>query len=900
MSENHPDPRSQDKSPLARLSWLFGWVQLAIIWERFWRSLWPSLTVAGLFISIALFDLLPELPYWMHWMVLAVFLAVFASRLRLIGKVDYAVTEKQIRDRIEKDSGLAHRPLTALKDNVVSGRSGTRNEILASEALWHTHQTRAAEQLTRVKAPVPKPGLAARDLFGARFAVLLIAVIAIFNANGSVMERLHRALLPTPAMAATAAIEFDIWITPPSYTGLAPLFLDTPVAQTLADAGSLDQQPPTVIAQPEVLKIPVESGMLVQVSGSGAVPELRIGTRSIAVDRVGTDTDNLDFRAEDKFVDQDQSATHLKLMVGEQLLAEWPIRVVQDQPPVVELAEPPKRTRRASLELTFEAKDDFSVKDVWAEMALPGQKAGASAEQQIRFDLTATGFGTPQATGRGERDYSAHRWAGLPILITLFAKDSAGQIGKSDPVETVLPARTFNHPVARALVEIRKDLNRPSIGVVEQSMETLLGLLQRPVHFSHDTVVFLSMSVARSRLRSNQSQASVLSVQKMLWETALRIEDGAFSIAERDLREIQERLAEAMRENAPSEEIDRLMDELQQALNKYMQALAEHMERQGLSEMPMDPNMRTMESMDLQDMVNRARELAKTGAMDAAKQMLSQLNRMLEGLQNGAARPRQNQEMAKAREMMNKLRDLAQRQQKLMDKTFRQSQTDPGAQSRQTQRPPGAMRPGQMPGQQQSPQSGRPNQQGKGQQPNGQRGEGEPQSAEAMRRQQDALRKELGRMMLQMDEMLGAIPPGLGQAERSMKGAGKSLGEGDATGAVPQQADALEKLQQGMESAAEQMAQRMQGQGQGMGIGMGMRPGGPRGGQRRGNNRDPFGRQNGEGQFGSVNDDNTIKVPSEREIYRAREIMDELHRRSGESDRQKPERDYIDRLLRRF
>ena len=36
------------------------------------------------------------------------------------------------------------------------------------------------------------------------------------------------------------------------------------------------------------------------------------------------------------------------------------------------------------------------------------------------------------------------------------------------------------------------------------------------------------------------------------------------------------------------------------------------------------------------------------------------------------------------------------------------------------------------------------------------------------------------------------------------------------------------------------------------------------------------------------------------ELQRAREIMDELRRRAGERQRPKFERDYIDRLLRRF
>ena len=43
-----------------------------------------------------------------------------------------------------------------------------------------------------------------------------------------------------------------------------------------------------------------------------------------------------------------------------------------------------------------------------------------------------------------------------------------------------------------------------------------------------------------------------------------------------------------------------------------------------------------------------------------------------------------------------------------------------------------------------------------------------------------------------------------------------------------------------------------------------------------------------------------VEIPSESDIQRAREILDELRRRAGQIDRPTQEREYIDRLLRRF
>ena len=43
-----------------------------------------------------------------------------------------------------------------------------------------------------------------------------------------------------------------------------------------------------------------------------------------------------------------------------------------------------------------------------------------------------------------------------------------------------------------------------------------------------------------------------------------------------------------------------------------------------------------------------------------------------------------------------------------------------------------------------------------------------------------------------------------------------------------------------------------------------------------------------------------VVIPDEAEMQRARDIRDELYRRSGDRARPRYERDYIDRLLERF
>ena len=60
--------------------------------------------------------------------------------------------------------------------------------------------------------------------------------------------------------------------------------------------------------------------------------------------------------------------------------------------------------------------------------------------------------------------------------------------------------------------------------------------------------------------------------------------------------------------------------------------------------------------------------------------------------------------------------------------------------------------------------------------------------------------------------------------------------------------------------------------------------------------RDPLGRET----MGDDFDTDGVKIPDESAIQRAREILDELRRRSGQLNRQRLELDYINRLLQRF
>jgi uncharacterized protein (TIGR02302 family) len=815
---------------------------LALFWERVWPPCWPALAALGVFLVLALFDFLPKLPGLVQAAILiglgAAFMAGVAAAFGRTGVPDIT----SARRRIEQASGLEHRPLQALSDRP----SGTPDA--ASAALWEAHRRRMAAAARRLRIGLPHAGFAARDPFGLRAVLAILLLLAAIDAGSDWRDRLVRSLRPDIAgRSAVATASLDAWVTPPDYTGLAPQFLRPEATETL--------------------RIPTGSKLLAQVHGGSATPSLAIDSEAKDFDAV----DKQNFRA---------AAT---LTTGKQLavtqagttLGKWQIEVIPDNPPTIGFAKTPAGTEHAALRIDYRASDDYGVESAKAVI----RRDGGNPDETIELDMPLPGLHLKEAQATSYHDLSPHPWAGLPVEIRLVATDALGQTGESEPVRMKLPERKFEHPVARAIIDQRKELvSDPSSRLAVA--DTLSDLRERPQLYRDDTVAFLAMRLAEERLRLNDDAKSTAEVQQILWDTALRIEDGRMSLAEREMRRLQQELQDALAKNAPDEEIDRLMKELQQALDRYLQALAENMARNPEQfQQPIDPS-KVISSRDLQRMLDRARDLARNGARDQARELLSQLQNMLENLR--MARPGQmpQQGSSQAQKMMRDMHDLMQRQQQLLDRSFRaqQQQGQQGQQGRMGQR---GQQQGQQPGQQPGQQQG-----GDQPDPNGQLGDAAGQ--------QEGLRRTLGEMMRRLGDGLGDIPEPLGRAERAMRDATEALQQRQPGEAIGPQTEALDQLQQAARDFAQQMQRRMQGQwGNPNDDDLGATDGTPRDRVER----DPLGRPlSNNGTY----DQGDVKIPDQNTLQKAREILDELRRRAGERSRPEIELDYIDRLLKRF
>lgn len=832
---------------------------LALAWERFWPAIWPATAILGVFGVLAALDVLPRLPGWLHLTILiglgAAFVWLVYSRFRHFASPDKGAA----RRRLERVNNLKHRPLEALEDSIAS-----ESTDFEGARLWEQHQLAAAKLVSNLRVGLPSPNLIRSDPFALRIILVVALIASVLPAGPDFVHQVSQAASPDLRVTEKAPpAVLDAWITPPKYTSLPPVFL------TGAKSNAT-----------QAINVPAGSTLFAQVSGGKTTPVMELGQKSENFEPVALESYRLKYQLTE--------SVSVKVKSAKSEIGAWAVTVTPDKAPIITFAQPPSASRQSALRLIYSTVDDFGLDRAEARIVRADQPDGEALTLALPLPIS----GRSDALVESYHDLTPHPWAGLDVLITLIATDGIGQKGQSDAEKFTLPQRSFTNPVARKIVEERKKLSADAEGNKASVYEELKKLAQAKSLYGHDVAVYLALSTAANRLRHDTLPPEELAtIQQILWDTALHLEDGKISIAERNLRQAEQALQEALSRGASDAEIERLMNQLQSALNDYLNELAKNARQANADGQtsPPNPNAKILTREDLQKMMDRIRELARSGARDAAQKMLSQMQRTLENMQTATRQQGPGDDSSS--QMIDDMQRLTKAQQDLLNEVFemaksgemqdlnrslsdRDQQQSRGQQSSGNQPPGTQMQPGTQPGGQGS---------GNGNRSNSNR------RAAASAAAQEALRRQLGELMQRLGELTGNVPRPFGRAEQDMRNATKSLRQNQPDGAAEAQARALDNLQQAMKSAVQQFRQQPgpeQGQGQVQRAGFPAQ------------DRDPFGRVLGSGVKGSKT--GHVAIPDKSDLQKSRDIRDELRRRAGDRERSRPERDYIDRLLKQF
>jgi uncharacterized protein (TIGR02302 family) len=835
------DPRSLLAHALTRARW-------ALFWERLWPAVAAVATAVGLFLAVSWLGLWLWLPPLGRAIGLFGFAVLAAAATAPLLFVRFPSQAEGLR-RLDRASGIAHRPATSLADEIATPRDDPW-----SIALWRAHVERMLKSARRLQPGLPAPRLAARDPIALR-ALVLILVVATFIAAGGDRARRVAAAFDWQGVVAPKNFRLDAWVSPPTYT------LKPPVILPGIRPGEVQQ------AMPGAIAVPAGSVLVVRASGNVNLDVAVSG--GLAPTNLNASPQLPPGAEERRFVIKESGAANVRGVVGHDI--GWAFNAVPDRAPTIELTKDPEPQARGALQVTYKVDDDYGVVDAHAKFELKPPSTAAKEAPRPLYGPPDTALLLAQQRMRSGvsqtiKDFSDHPWAGADVTMTLVARDEAGNEGHSQPFELRLPQRMFVKPLAKALIEQRRvlALNADARDRVSIALD---ALTIAPERFIPESAVFLGLRAIYWNLAQAKSDDDLREVVARLWSMATQIEDGNVSDAELALRQAQEALREALERGASDEEIKRLTEQLRAALDKFLQALAEEIRKHPEMARRADPNGHYLRSQDLKNMIDRLEQMARSGSKDAAKQLLDQLQQMLENLQ--MARPGQGMDGDMDDDMMSMLDDLGKMlrdQQQLRDRTFKQGQDQ-----RRQQR-------GQ-----------------RGQQ--GDQGDQDKQMGD-LRQNQQALRDQLKKLLEEMKRR--GLNPGqqgdqgndldeLGRAGDAMGEAEGALGEGNADSAVDAQGRAIESMRRGAQALGPALQQ------QGVAVG----PGQPGRGQQRANQEtDPLGRpmrHNGR-DYG----DESVKVPGEIDVQRARRILEELRRRFADPMRPQLELDYIERLLKDY
>ncbi|WP_342355397.1 TIGR02302 family protein [Ruegeria arenilitoris] len=840
--------------PIPRLSLLL--TRTGMLAEQVMRAFWPFLSIAALIMAALLLGLHDLVSVETVWIIGAASILAFTVALVWGARRFRFPTRTQALVRL--DETLPGRPIQALLDDQAIGAMDED-----SRALWQAHQARMAARAARAGPVKPDLNLAARDPYALRYAALLALVVGLLFGSfwkvGSVAQM-------TPGTAAAGqGPSWEGWVEPPRYTGLPTLYL-------------ADQSGPT-------LTVPQGSRVTLRFYGEVGAHSLT-ETSSSASTTTATDPDQ-------EFVVERSGRLSIEGPAGR----DWGVEVIVDAPPVIAVAEPATAEAGGQMKLPFSARDDYGILSGTAlielDLSAVDRRHGLAVEPEPR-DAVTVDLPMPIAGDRSDftedliEDFSEHPWAHLPVKITLSAVDAADQVSESDVYRTDLPARRFFDPLAAAVIEQRRDLlwSRDNAKRVAQ---LLRAVSHRPEDVFRSETAYLRLRYILRRLETftefGLGPEQQTEIAQALWDLAILIEEGTLADALERMRRAQERLTEAMQNGASDEEIAELMQELREATDEYLrqlQRLAQENPDGQQGQQNQSGESMQMTQDDLQRMMDRIQELMEQGRMAEAQQALEEFQQMMENMRvtQGQGQGQQSE----GQQAMEGLAETLREQQGLSDEAFRdlQEQFNPGAQAGESQG-----------------NEGRSGGQGRGQSHEGQggQGQGSDQAGEGQQGQgtladrQQALRDELNR---QQQNLPGAGTPegdaareSLGRAGRAMDEAEDALRSDDLAEAIDRQSEAMEALREGMRELGEAMAQNQQNQ-----------PGqGTQEGDMQANNRDPLGRN--PGAAGSISTEENL-LQGDDVYRRARELLDEIRRRTGETDRPRIELEYLKRLLERF
>lgn len=604
-------------------------------------------------------------------------------RLPNDSKLDRAIESKTILPRGQ---------IALIEDNLANPKKRE------TRSLWDEAQKNAVRTLKSLRVPSIRALITRRDPYALRFIAILFFIAGIMVSGQNWQNKIYNGMLPVSihSLASAPSTAVTLWVTPPAYTKLE----NVQISGTGTYGETLN------IPQGSTIKARIETRF-----GKYAPPKLNMGGRSYPMENLGDG-----YYGFETTIEQGS-----KLSITQSIFprATWPYYYVIDTPPEIYVTaklrpndanhaqnqaqsdapesnnqseENPASTEpesekkpyelidKAQLRFSLTVKDDYSVKDLHMSMKLADfveEKPLGDAFEETRLIISS-----PQTELKISPvyDLSWHTWAGLPVTFEYTVFDHISQSARLEKINLVLPEREFEHPLAKSVIAMRKQLAwqyRDSFSDISYNLETLLSA---PDYFQNNPVTYLAIKTASARLKyvedkpQDQREVAAKEVIRLLWAIAISVEDGNISLAMRELRDAQRELENAMRDpNTSEEEIERLMQNLREKMNNYFAEMQRELQKrmEDGEEFPefSEEDFGNIISPDaLSKLMEEIEQAMRDGDPEKAQELMSKLQRMME-MMDSARNAQLPKDMQVMQDGVNELQELIERQEQLLEQT---------------------------------------------------------------------------------------------------------------------------------------------------------------------------------------------------------------------------------------
>lgn len=873
----------------------------ALYWERYAPVFAIAIAVAIPFLIGAFAGIWERIgdPFRLIFLIAAIF---FLTKAALKARKEKRPYLSEARRRVEADSNIKHRPLDVLEDKPA-----------ISEAAWPAHYQKAHEAAESLHPAKWRHALKPIDPYFLRFALPCALGLAMMVGYGDNYERLRRSLTPSWQSAINPSnVTYEAWVDPPEYTGRPPLYFK--------DKTKID--------------VPAGSELVARISGVKDAPRLRLGRKYLKLKRLGPRS----FEA--RAILEEKTTARWRIGTKEK---KWSLNVLPDKAPYVVFEELPKADKRDRLAFSYTFEDDYGVEKFDLKMRLLTEdETQAAKSSSIAIPLSSSSVKRAEEAETA-LDLTKHEWAGRKVAGVLVVTDGMGQSDESQESFFIVPDKIFIEPLAKAIIEQRNlviagsgeyapqpknydyskapyfDTYQPEFRMdrapaqIQRAAILMDALTDKPAGIFSDPAIFMGLKNVHGRLRYGRKASDLRGIPEDLWRIAIRAEFGVLGTALEEMREAKEALQDGMARRAPEREIDTLFDRYDQAVERYMEELRRKAIEEGnIADAEGGGGQGGGRNADeIEELLKAIEEANKAGDTEGARKALARLAELLENMEMQLTRGGQGEggesmagEMSEEmKESLEDLADLLGDQRELQDET-RQAENE-------------AEQDGQETGDGEDGEEGQEGEQS-GQQEDGQQngqgpGDGALSPGELAARQ--------GALQEALDALEGALPeegegPGIGDensedgqggggeedpnsensggsgeeqqnAAEALAEAGEAMREsqgrlqaGDLAGANDAQAEAIQALRRAGEAMAESGRQQARGSGE----------------SETAENEDPLGRDN----LGGNADESEADLDSRDDATKSRELREELRRRAAEQERDKAEREYLERLLKRF